>query len=402
MGVPAVVSGRLSAVRDLQRPDLSDVPHLLENLLDLAVTEEGLQGLSLLVQQIAHGMDPNSTDQSGNTLLILAAREDQPQVVAELLKQRGIKLDARNAAGDSALMLASLRGYTGIAEQLVKAGAPFDHEGWNPLLYAAFEGRTAIVELLLAKGANPDARAPNRSSALMFAARNGHEEVVTRLLKAGADLDLKNDQNETAESWAVKYRNTDIAEMKKRAVEQSIEIINKRIDETGTKEPTVVRQGEDRIVVQVPGYGDPQHLKDLIGKTAKMEFKLVDEVAESTGTRSAGSTQLPVIEKDGGPSQKLWIKEQTMVSGENLVDAQQGFEGGMPIVQFKFDNLGARKFGDATKANVGKRFAIVLDNQIISAPVIKTMVHIGQPVRGLTAMPNSKTTVPIRADCVSK
>ena len=166
-----------------------------------------------LVQQIAHGMDPNSTDQNGNTLLILAAREDQPQVVAELLKQRGIKLDARNAAGDSALMLASLRGYTGIAEQLVKAGAPFDHEGWNPLLYAAFEGRTAIVELLLAKGANPDARAPNRSSALMFAARNGHEEVVTRLLKAGADLDLKNDQNETAESWAVKYRNTDIAEM---------------------------------------------------------------------------------------------------------------------------------------------------------------------------------------------
>lgn len=185
----------------------------------------------------------------------------------------------------------------------------------------------------------------------------------------GVQTELKDDGTVTAY-----FTDTDIAEMKKRAVEQSIEIINKRIDETGTKEPTVVRQGEDRIVVQVPGYGDPQHLKDLIGKTAKMEFKLVDEVAESTGTRGAGSTQLPVIEKDGGPSQKLWIKEQTMVSGENLVDAQQGFEGGMPIVQFKFDNLGARKFGDATKANVGKRFAIVLDNQIISAPVIRDAI----------------------------
>jgi protein-export membrane protein SecD len=185
----------------------------------------------------------------------------------------------------------------------------------------------------------------------------------------GVQTELKDDGTVTAY-----FTDTDIAEMKKRAVDQSIEIINKRIDETGTKEPTVVRQGEDRIVVQVPGYGDPQHLKDLIGKTAKMEFRMVDEAAESTGTRSAGSVQLPVVEKDGGPSQKLWIKEQVMVSGENLVDAQQGFESGMPIVQFKFDNLGARKFGDATKANVGKRFAIVLDKEVISAPVIRDAI----------------------------
>jgi len=166
-----------------------------------------------VAQLVARGMDPNSSDESGNTLLILAAREEQPKVVAELVRQRGIKLDARNAAGDSAMMLASLRGYTGIVEQLLKAGAAFDHDGWNPLLYAAFEGRTAIVELLLAKGANPNALAPNRSTPLMFAARNGHDEVVAQLLKAGADLDWKNDQNETAESWAARHRNTDIAEM---------------------------------------------------------------------------------------------------------------------------------------------------------------------------------------------
>ena len=181
----------------------------LDDLLNAAKLGDARE----VVELVARGMDPNSSDPSGNTLLILAAREEQPTVVAELIKQRGVKLDARNAAGDSALMLAALRGYTGIAEQLLKAGAPFEHGGWNPMLYAAFEGRSAIVDLLLAKGASPDALAPNGSSALMFAARNGHEEVVTRLLKAGANLDLKNDQGETAESWALKYRNTDISEL---------------------------------------------------------------------------------------------------------------------------------------------------------------------------------------------
>ena len=166
-----------------------------------------------VAQLVARGMDVNSTDQSGNSLLILAAREDQPKVVAELIRQPGIKLDARNAAGDTALMLASLRGHTEIVDQLLKAGASFNSEGWNPLLYAAFEGKLPVVELLLAKGASVDALAPNKSTPLMFAARNGHEDVVARLLKAGANVDLKNDQNETADSWASKYRNTDIAEL---------------------------------------------------------------------------------------------------------------------------------------------------------------------------------------------
>ncbi|MBS0346027.1 MAG: ankyrin repeat domain-containing protein [Proteobacteria bacterium] len=180
-------------------------------------------------QLVRQGMDVNSSDPNGNTLLILAAREEQPKVVAELLKQRGLKLNARNSAGDSALMLASLRGFTGIAQALLDAGAAFDHPGWNPLLYAAFEGRLAIVNMLLEKGANPNVLAPNQTTPLMFAARNGHQDVVRVLLKAGANIDWKNDQNESAESWASKSRNTDIveliqAERKARASKLRVEI----------------------------------------------------------------------------------------------------------------------------------------------------------------------------------
>ncbi len=197
----------------------------LDDLLNAAKVGDAAE----VAQLVKRGMDVNSTDPNGNTLLILATREGQPKVVAELLKQRGIKLNARNSAGDSALMLASLRGLTDIAHQLLEAGAAFDHSGWNPLLYAAFEGRLSIVSLLLEKGANPNVLAPNQTTPLMFAARNGHEDVVRALLKAGANIDWKNDQNESAESWAGKNRNTDIveliqAERKARASKLRIEI----------------------------------------------------------------------------------------------------------------------------------------------------------------------------------
>ena len=193
----------------------------------------------------------------------------------------------------------------------------------------------------------------------------------TALAKAttGMQLDIAADG-----AVSISFSDAALAELKKHAVEQSIEIINKRIDQTGTKEPTIIRQGDDRIVVQVPGVSDPQRLKDLIGKTAKMEFKMVDETAEATGTAPPTSIQLPELDDDGKPGRLLWIKKPVMVSGETLIDAQQGFDGGMPIVSFKFDSVGARKFGDATKANVGKRFAIVLDNQIISAPKINDAI----------------------------
>lgn len=165
-----------------------------------------------LVELLNRGVDPNTVDEHGNTLLILAAREGNGETVAAILKFRP-KVGLRNAAGDSALMLAALKGHEDIVGQLLEAGAPFNHDGWTPLMYAAFEGHLDIVERLLARGAEVNALAPNKSNALMVAARNGHLDVVRRLLKTDVNLEQKNDGGLTADSWAAANGNTKIAEL---------------------------------------------------------------------------------------------------------------------------------------------------------------------------------------------
>jgi len=156
------------------------------------------------------------------------------------------------------------------------------------------------------------------------------------------------------------------------AVEQSIEIVRRRIDETGVREPTIQRQGDDRILVQLPGLDDPERVKRLLGKTAKMSFHLVDERMGTGNVRAGrippGSKLLPSV--SGG--QEL-IRKRVMLSGENLINATPGTDSrsNQPVVNFRFDAVGAKKFGRITQANVNKRFAIVLDNKVISAPVIR-------------------------------
>lgn len=179
--------------------------------------EDSLSAASLgndgdLVQLLNRGMDTETVDGSGNTLLILAARDGHLSTVDLLIKRRA-KVAARNFAGDSALMMAVLKGETAVVQRLLEAGAPINHSGWTPLMYAAFEGRADLVDLLLGKGAEINARSPNQSTPLMLAARNGHLDAVRRLLKAGADPDLRNDQGFTAESWAVGNGNTDAADL---------------------------------------------------------------------------------------------------------------------------------------------------------------------------------------------
>lgn len=161
------------------------------------------------------------------------------------------------------------------------------------------------------------------------------------------------------------------------AIQQSIEIVRRRIDETGTREPTIQRQGDDRILVQLPGVEDPERVKQLLGKTAKMTFHLVD-VDNSlqqalAGRVPPGSRLMPHADGDGHGAGSVLIRRRVMVSGENLVDAQPGFDHrtNEPIVTFRFDSRGGQRFGKVTTDNVGRPFAIVLDGEVLSAPVIR-------------------------------
>ncbi len=167
------------------------------------------------------------------------------------------------------------------------------------------------------------------------------------------------------------------------AVEQSIETIRRRIDSLGTKEPTITRQGLDRIVIQAAGESDPEKLKSVIGKTAKLTFQMVDEGVTqedlAAGRIPPGSEML--LSEDGYVPAYA-VRKRAVVSGDELTDSRQTFDSqsGNPVVSFNFNGQGARKFGDATARNVGKKFAIVLDGKIISAPVINGAITGGSGI----------------------
>jgi preprotein translocase subunit SecD len=171
-----------------------------------------------------------------------------------------------------------------------------------------------------------------------------------------------------------------LAETAKRGLERSLEIIRLRLDETGTKEPLIQQQGNDKILVQLPGVSDPQRLKQLLGKTAKLSFNLVNEKIGAVNTPKAAvplnTVVMPVQQaKDAGTAQGyLPVLRRAMVNGETLTDSQATFQESQPVVSFRFNTIGAQKFGRATTENVGKRFAIVLDKEVISAPVIREAI----------------------------
>ncbi|MBS0641153.1 MAG: protein translocase subunit SecD, partial [Proteobacteria bacterium] len=163
------------------------------------------------------------------------------------------------------------------------------------------------------------------------------------------------------------------------AIQQSIEIVRRRIDETGVVEPQISQQGNNRIVVQLPGVGDPDRIKQLIGKTAHMTFRLVDETANPAtgGPPPPGDDYLPMQDR---PAEKLAIRKRIDVDGADLTDARAGTnsETGEWVVNFTFNSNGARRFADVTRANVNHRFAIVLDDKVISAPVIREPITQGR------------------------
>ena len=173
-----------------------------------------------------------------------------------------------------------------------------------------------------------------------------------------------------------------ITERVRQVVEQAIQIVERRINSIGTVEPLIQRQGSDRILVQVPGVDNPERILALIGTTAKLTFRLVDT---SVSPDQAQQGRLPPesellfgTAKDGKPP--YVIEKREMVTGEDLIDAQPGFDQrtSEPIVNFKFNIKGARRFAQVTQENVGRPFAIVLDNEVISAPVIREPILGGQ------------------------
>ncbi|TWB20848.1 protein translocase subunit secF /protein translocase subunit secD [Nitrospirillum amazonense] len=164
-----------------------------------------------------------------------------------------------------------------------------------------------------------------------------------------------------------------------KAMAQSQEIVRRRIDETGVNEPVVARQGGDRILVQLPGVEDPGRIKRLIGQTAKMTFRLVvtDEAPRADGAAPPGTQVLTVA--DGRGERKILVRKKVEVDGANLTDASPTTDqNGRWVVAFRFDSIGARRFAETTTNNVGKPFAIVLDDKVISDPVIQEPITGGR------------------------
>ncbi len=184
------------------------------------------------------------------------------------------------------------------------------------------------------------------------------------------------------------------AQTDQQVVNQSIEVVRRRIDQLGTREPTIERQGEDRILIQVPGLSDPKRLIDLLGKTAKMSFQAVDENANveqaKKGIVPIGSELLYEDNpQKGAPPVPIVVEKRVIVGGDRLTDATGTFnqQNGQAIVDMKFDSVGGREFGEFTRQNVGRRFAIVLDNKVISAPVIR------EPILGGAGMIEGNFTI---------
>ncbi|MDG2186671.1 MAG: protein translocase subunit SecD [Hyphomicrobiales bacterium] len=179
-------------------------------------------------------------------------------------------------------------------------------------------------------------------------------------------------------TYTINLTDAAIDSLTRRSVDQSIEIVRRRIDELGTKEPSIQRQGKSRIIIQVPGLDDPQRLKELLGTTAKMTFHLMDPLAD-IDNMNRSSMVLYSRDKSDIP---YIVMKRSIIGGDNLVDAQPGFDSqtNQPIVNFRFDGQGARKFGKITSDNVGKPFAIVLDNEVISSPIIN------EPILGGSGM----------------
>lgn len=247
---------------------------------------------------------------------------------------------------------------------------------WPELRDALAESRDVIgpvrrvkgpADQLLVEIGNPDQMARAVEIARKLAA------PVTSLTGAGAStLDI----TAQGSTLVVQLSAAEKAATDDRTIQQSLEIVRRRVDEVGTREPTIQRQGKDRILIQVPGIGSAEELKALIGTTAKLTFNpVIGRGTDPNASPGLGNIIVPAMDE---PGVYYTLAEAPVVTGEDLTDARPSFDqNGAPAVDFRFGPQGARRFGAYTSANVGQPFAIVLDNQVISAPVIRQAITTG-------------------------
>lgn len=176
------------------------------------------------------------------------------------------------------------------------------------------------------------------------------------------------------------YSEYELNQLQDKVIDQSIEIVRMRVDSTGTKEPTIQRQGVRDILLQVPGEENPAELKRVLGKTAKLTFHLVDDSANLERAKTGHAPLDSKIVKSEDGSEIMVIKKKVIVSGDQLNNAQAQFQEAMPVVHFSLNNMGAKKFAEATTKNRGKRLAIILDGRVLSAPVINDPIVGGDGV----------------------
>ena len=212
---------------------------------------------------------------------------------------------------------------------------------------------------------------------------NQKDDAINLINRAGKDnVFLNNNLENTKKDFVyrieknlivVQFSDDYIKNLKKDTINQSIEIVRKRVDQLGTKEPSIQQKGDNRIIVELPGLSDPSNFKNILGKTAQLNFKFLK--SNSIDKDNIGFEKI----KNKADGSFIEVEKKLIVSGENLIDAQPGFERdtNQSIVSFKFDSVGAKKFANATKDNVGRPLAIILDNEILSSPVIREPILTG-------------------------
>ena len=210
-----------------------------------------------------------------------------------------------------------------------------------------------------------------------FFESNNLENIQSQLSLQYRDLNISLNEK----LLKIKISDNFIKRIEESAIKQSLEIVRRRIDESGTREPLIQRSGKNRILLQLPGIKNPERIKDLLGKTAKLTFHMVDdEDKNSLISKRAPFGKMIVSDLENNEIQYL-IEKKSKVGGENLIDAKASFdptEG--HAVSFRFDTIGAQKFGKATSENIGKRFAVLLDGYVITAPVIRSAITGGSGI----------------------